>query len=188
MSAGFLSAGSSLIGSAFGYASAQETNRLSAAEASKNRRFQREMARSKFQYQKEDLLKANLNPMLAVGLNPATPSGSGIPHFENPASSARESAVAIGNLLADLKNKKSQNKLLNAQTEETTQRAALAQANAKLSELMLPQAKRYSEMYDSKIGALLPWAEQLQKFMPSLDFGTTSDDSGTKKVRRVKFK
>lgn len=61
--------GGALIGGAF-----------SAREASKNRAFQERMAKNQYQYAAQDLEKAGLNRILAIGSPAGTPSGSAASH------------------------------------------------------------------------------------------------------------
>ena len=112
------------------------------SEASKNRRFQREMSNTAHQREVKDLRKAGLNPILSAKYGGAsTPPGSmaSIPTPRNPVSayqSYKAQAQAIDNAKETEKNLKKQGVLTDAQTAKTLQEARLTGANADQAEVM----------------------------------------------------
>lgn len=96
----------------------REANAFSADEAQKNRDFQLEMDSTKYQRQVADMKAAGINPMMAAGGTPTTPSGSAA----SPAASGEGSGINLGSVLQLLS--------LPAQIEKTKAEADEAKAGA----------------------------------------------------------
>lgn len=84
-----------------------------ARQAAKNRAFQENMFKHRYQWQMQDMEAAGLNPMLAFGQSPPGPSSGATASFNNPASSA----LAARRLKTELKNLDEQRELTKTQRE-----------------------------------------------------------------------
>lgn len=84
-----------IVGGALGLAGSLWSSNSSAEAAAAQIAFQREAMQHRYQWTMDDLKKAGLNPMLAVGgLSQGVPSGA-MAHFENPGTAAVQSASAV---------------------------------------------------------------------------------------------
>lgn len=95
------------------------TNRSSAKEAERNRRFQERMSSTAAQRAVADYKAAGLNPALAYD-RPASSPGGSTASFENPMRGAASSAMGMKQLQADLLVKQQQARNLQANTEKTS--------------------------------------------------------------------
>lgn len=111
-----------LIGAAGSYFGQQESMKFNAKEAAKNREFQERMARNAHQYAAEDMEKAGLNRILALGNQAATPSGSAASispmDYGTIGSNAATAVEARRNLKAQNENIEAQNDLIKAEIEQ----------------------------------------------------------------------
>lgn len=111
-----------IIGTAGNLYGQQEAMRFNAKEAAKNREFQERMAKNAHQYAAEDMEKAGLNRILALGNQAATPSGSSAStsamEYGTIASNAATAVEARRNMRAQNENLEVQNDLIKAEIEQ----------------------------------------------------------------------
>lgn len=94
------------------------TNRSSAKEAERNRRFQERMSSTAAQRSVQDYLKAGLNPALAYERTASSPGGSQA-SFDNPLRGSTSSALGVASLKMDNLVKQQQAENLQANTAKT---------------------------------------------------------------------
>lgn len=117
--------GGSIAGSAIGGA-------FNAREAAKNRKFQERMSRTQYQRAADDLEKAGLNRILALGSPAASPSGA---QGAMEAPDIAGSGIAASTAKQAIAQGKAQENLIKAQTAETLERTRLTSAEAGKAEL-----------------------------------------------------
>lgn len=190
-----LSAGASVYGASSANASANSASQRSI-------RFQREMARSKYQYLVEDLQKAGINPMLAVGSASTGVGGASAsqPQYVNPAGGAAQVAATIANIKADVKQKEKAAEKMSSESQESQTRkdyyTALknkTEQEKRLVELMIPEATNRANMHSSPLGKYLPYADLVHKFLPgmqaeSFEVDKSYFDKTLKKRKGIRFK
>lgn len=108
-----------LVGGLLGLGGTAQSNKLSRAEAQKNREFQERMSNTAYQRAMADMGKAGLNPILAARLGPAsTPGGSQAPVFDygSTISSGISSGAQVARLGPELDSIKANTAFTNAKT------------------------------------------------------------------------
>lgn len=148
----------------FGLAGSAISAGVSATIAAKNRKFQKKMYKSRYQYTMEDMRKAGLNPMLAMqtGVGGGVPSGAmaQIPDFGATANTAKR----VDNETA----------LSKAQREGVEATTAKTVKETELLSTELPRAHSM-EAFDANVVA--PLLQKLQQFMDSSGKNEAKADS-----------
>lgn len=119
-----------VLGAVGGYLGQKQAQRFNAKEAAKNIEFQERMSRNAHQYAAEDMEKAGLNRILALGNQASTPSGDSAStaptDYGTIGSNAASAVAARRNMKAQNENLEAQNELIkaevlqkNAQTRKT---------------------------------------------------------------------
>lgn len=117
---------------------------FSAAEAKKNRKFQKQMSSTAHQRQVKDLKAAGLNPILSAGAGASTPTGAtGSASMANVSGYQDSVASALDSLRVkkELKLMDNQNDLLDAQAKKAKGDAAVSAVDAILKSKEIPGAK-----------------------------------------------
>lgn len=135
----------------------QNNSAFNAAEAEKNRAFQKDQSDTVWQRGTRDMMAAGLNPMLAYsqGGNPASAgaqASAGAPgNMQNPYAAAGASAgqwAQIENVQADTKKKHAEEELTRAQIPNTQQQEEVHRSNAALIKNLAVKA-----LYDTDLSA-----------------------------------
>lgn len=158
-----LSGGSSALGGVFGIGEKLFDNYASAKAATKA--FDREqwIMGNRYQLQVKDMIKAGLNPMLAAGASPGTPSApvaqvdrGGAVRGISAVSSAKQADAATVNLLADAK-------LKNAQAETELRRPANVEADTALKGAEISAAQSLSALRSVEYNKALAEIENIKE-------------------------
>lgn len=142
---------------------AGQANAASAAEAAKNREWQRAMANSAHSREMDDLRAAGMNPILAAGGGAPTGSGAqGQVQAARPGDdvmNALTSARDFARMKKELSMQDSQQKLMEAQTAQALSQKKLietnsrtAAANAEQTEAYTPTVKAQADVEKAKAG------------------------------------
>jgi len=102
---------------------------VSARQAAKQRRFQERMLKNRYQYQMADMRAAGLNPILAAGASPPSPSGAAA-SIGNPAAGVVASAKEAARAKSEVGLLRRQNELAEAQTKNQKQQEAYMKNHA----------------------------------------------------------
>lgn len=145
---GFFSGVSSALGAYLGYQGQRETNRFNrqiaretnlanSAMAARQMQFQERMSNTAYQRAKADMIKAGINPMLAVSQGGASsPAGAGFSAvtgapMENELAGVGTTAMSIRKSLAELENLRESNKQIQSQTRLNDSMSNSAKAAAR---------------------------------------------------------
>lgn len=118
----------SVIGGALSYKGAREANQMSQQIAREQMGFQERMSNTSYQRAVADLEAAGLNPMLAYGQGGASSPAGASSNVQNELAGVSSSAREYSMMNAQIQNMKEQNKLIQAQVEDTKAAAALKEA------------------------------------------------------------
>lgn len=139
-------------------------------EATKNRRFQRDLSNTAYQRATRDMRAAGLNPMLAFQQGGAsTPSGamSPIPDVENPVSALQANRVAR----AQEENLRVTNTQIGANTDLTRQQERLSREQERLTSAEADQAEFTKKVFEKGLPHLENLLENPGDFMSSAASG-----------------
>jgi hypothetical protein len=132
--AGFLG-GSGILGGLFGRSGASKQNKMNLQIAREQMAFQERMSNTAYQRATQDLEKAGLNRILAIGSPASSPQGAQQTMQNENAAGLEGAAIAMGlrNMKQDIANKKATNALIKEQESLTRTQANTAYEGMKLA-------------------------------------------------------
>jgi len=139
----------SVIGGLFGAKGQRDANQANARQAALNRAFQERMSNTAYQRSAQDLEKAGLNRILALGSPASTPGGAQA-RFENTKKQLGESVSNAGLVAAQIANIRAQTQLTKAQADAiqpaskigASAGSLIGNATTKLSDIASGYSKR----------------------------------------------
>lgn len=179
-------------GAALGFLGGQMTNDFNAEEAEKQRRFEEDMYRNRYQYQVEDMKKAGLNPILSATSGAPGPPGGASASGINPLQGVSNTAMDIARFhkidkpIAEA----------NLQSIKANTAAALSQKNLNdanthvqntanhLQKLAIPGVSNASDVEKSSLGKYGAYASKVGNVLGSFLPGAIS---GVKLLDRFKY-
>lgn len=158
---GALGAGANLLGGLFARKGQKEANLMNYRIAKEQMAFQERMSNTAYQRASQDLQKAGLNRILALGKPATSPAGASAV-MQNPNAIAAEkfsqaahSALSVMRAKQEIKNLQAQEGLIRAQTESEAERPEQIRQDTSLSrartllndELTLVEKQRWQKIY-----------------------------------------
>lgn len=165
-----IGAAGALAGGLIGKRGQDDTNRLSAEEAQKNRDFQERMSNTAVQRRMADMRSGGINPILAAKYDASTPAGS-MASFGNAglagvqgAQMGANTALGIGKTVADTQQSIAQTNKINAEVEHISEQRGLTVqqtenlkvlASKASEEIMLLQEQKLEINYRNIVNSIL---------------------------------
>lgn len=173
-----IGAGASLASGLISSKGTKKANAQQIALAREQMDFQERMSSTAYQRAADDLEKAGLNRILALG-SPASSPGGAMPNISNELQGLAEGIGAAAHSAADLSNKRKQGKLIDTQNYATEHQGLLAETQAlqskKQAELLQEQVN--STAQDVRLKTIeADWMEE----MHSITAGTQAAGEATK--------
>ena len=123
-----------LLGGLFGSSQAKKRNRMQMQLAREQMQFQERMSNTQFQRAAEDLQKAGLNRILALGKPASSPTGA-MAQLQDPGVAAVNSALGIRRQQQELRNLRAQERLTDQQAVREKASAAQIQSQDALQQM-----------------------------------------------------